>query len=1203
MRHIARVYRLVLYTLVGALVALALLSGAARLLLHSLDHFRAPLEQWVGTALGARVRIGAVEAGLRGGSAGLLLREVALSAADGGEIGRFAGLRLGLDLYGSLRAGQPLFDVVVLSGAAVVVERTAAGALRVQGLSGGGEDTGGAAAVGAWLLAQPRLKLEDGSLLWRDPASGRERLFHDVDLELTNDGDHHRLAGRLVRGGGATVRVGAEVTGNLFGAGPWSARSFLRGAHIDVAEWLEPIADLPLRPGGGRLDFALWGDWRDGRLERLAGRAALGALTFPGEPLAPVSVAVERLLLRPQADGWLLDLGEVELAQGDVRGTVGRVQVLRRGNGLELRTPALPLAPLARLAAGLPGIEQPVRATLAQLAPDGDLSDLLLARGDDGTLVLQTRFDNLRLAAHDRFPGVEGLDGRLRLGPDGADLILDTRDGALDLPRLFRGPLPVGRLTGVVTARPAAQGWSVAGQALEVENADLRAGAEFALRLTPDRAPFLDLRGHIDSARAVAVPRYLPARIMPPDSVQWLDAAFGAGSARSGHILFHGFTDQFPFSGHEGRFAIEFAAEGVDLHYRAGWPDLKGTAGRVLFDGPGMTIDARAARVRGGRVGATRVAIADLHEPVLTVQGQAALPGADVLALLHDGDLGRLAPDLSALTAGGDTELELELTVPLARRLADSHPLRASGRLRLRDTWLRLGEQVTIYGADGSVQFDNARLRADGLSALMFGAPVTIDIRQAAQEGRHDTLIAARGRARGAALHRELGLAPLRYLEGESDWQATVTFRDGEEGTLLHARSSLVGMAVRLPAPLGKGEQAQVPLDLRLELSGPRRGRLRIGYGERLQAALQLTEADSRIARGAVHFGIAPPPLPAAPVLILSGVLEPFPLAEWSGEVAGEGGGDGREPLVAIPVELRLERLHLVSTADDARPRRAAAPSAAVLPPLTAAIDHLRYDDMDLGSVSFRLRPRSDGLLLEELAAGSDAFRLSGDGRWRRDERAQETRLRLELTADDTGHMAQAMGFATVITGGRLRVDGELHWPVAPTDLTLATLGGQVHGEIKDGRIEDVNPGTGRLLGLFSLRAIPKRLSLDFRDFFNKGLTFDTLEGDFRIEHGDALTDDLRLDAPSTQVLTVGRTGLAARDYDLEMTVVPNLSDSLTVAGGLALGPQVGAALLLLHKVLKLPTDKASAIRYRVTGSWEEPQVRRAASREGEWGE
>ncbi|MGC5209903.1 AsmA-like C-terminal region-containing protein, partial [Escherichia coli] len=59
----------------------------------------------------------------------------------------------------------------------------------------------------------------------------------------------------------------------------------------------------------------------------------------------------------------------------------------------------------------------------------------------------------------------------------------------------------------------------------------------------------------------------------------------------------------------------------------------------------------------------------------------------------------------------------------------------------------------------------------------------------------------------------------------------------------------------------------------------------------------------------------------------------------------------------------------------------------------------------------------------------------------------------------------------------------------------MATLAGQVHMDVHSGQFLKVDPGAAKLLGVLNLQALPRRLTLDFRDVFSEGFAFDTVAG------------------------------------------------------------------------------------------------------------
>ena len=148
---------------------------------------------------------------------------------------------------------------------------------------------------------------------------------------------------------------------------------------------------------------------------------------------------------------------------------------------------------------------------------------------------------------------------------------------------------------------------------------------------------------------------------------------------------------------------------------------------------------------------------------------------------------------------------------------------------------------------------------------------------------------------------------------------------------------------------------------------------------------------------------------------------------------------------------------------------------------------------------------------------------------------------------------------------------------------------GQVRLTIRDGVVDEVDAGGGRLLGLLSVTALPRRLSLDFRELTNSGLIFDKISGTFKIDFGNAWTCDLGLEGDMADMGMVGRTGMLVEDYDQIAAVRPHVSNVAPVAGAFLAGPVVGAAALLITQIFKKPLSNLGGSYFTLTGSWDDP--------------
>jgi uncharacterized protein (TIGR02099 family) len=276
----------------------------------------------------------------------------------------------------------------------------------------------------------------------------------------------------------------------------------------------------------------------------------------------------------------------------------------------------------------------------------------------------------------------------------------------------------------------------------------------------------------------------------------------------------------------------------------------------------------------------------------------------------------------------------------------------------------------------------------------------------------------------------------------------------------------------------------------------------------------------------------------------------------------------------------------LADGANDANPR--------ALPAMKFHAVDLIWGDRDFGDVRAVLGKLDDGISLRQLNVTAPNFSVAAKGEWRGQE-AGAARVQGTLTSSDVGATMKDLGYDPVIEAKSGSVDFDLSWLGAPTSAALAMASGHVQVALDKGQLTGISPGAGRVLGLASLAALPRRLSLDFSDLTDKGLAFDTIRGDFDLHDGSAYTDNLLVKGPAAEIGLIGRVGLKNKDYDQTVEVTGNVSSTLPLAA-FAAGPVVGGAVLLFTQVFKQPLKGLARGYYRITGSWDNPTVERIKS-------
>ena len=231
------------------------------------------------------------------------------------------------------------------------------------------------------------------------------------------------------------------------------------------------------------------------------------------------------------------------------------------------------------------------------------------------------------------------------------------------------------------------------------------------------------------------------------------------------------------------------------------------------------------------------------------------------------------------------------------------------------------------------------------------------------------------------------------------------------------------------------------------------------------------------------------------------------------------------------------------------------------------------------------------GLRVHSLKAANESFALGGEGSWFEGTSGSDTHLTLTLNSSDVADTLTALGFGPVAEGQQADLMADIFWSGPPSTDWSEHLNGSLAIHMQEGSVLDLEPGAGRMVGLMSITALPRRLALDFRDVFNRGLVFDELTGDFVIIDGDAYTDNFKLTGPAAEIGVVGRTGLRDRDWQQLAVVTAEPGNMLPTVGAILGGGGVGAALLIFTQIFKEPLKGIGRASYCLTGTWDEPVV------------
>jgi uncharacterized protein (TIGR02099 family) len=1235
----------------GVLIILAaLLLGAFRMFAASLPGYKEDLQAWVADTLELDVEYEAIDLRLGFSGPELAFFDAELSRLQSAQPFVVAGrASVVVDPFALFIDRRLVPTRLVFDGVQITLERRADGTFAVRG----GPSTDNASADAAFELPEEvSVQVRDSEVLYIDEILDRRWQFSNVRADVEQEFRAFSITVSAEPPEQFADRI--TVTADGF-TGPtttvsddWRAYVALRNARVEGLSELWP--DSRLRSGRGDISFWLQSD--DGVIVSALADVSLDDVSVPwrGESWAYEQIEFIGELAQ-DGDQWSALISDVVI-EGPLgawpRGSTTSLAWHSSGTQFEVLSQYLRLDDLMPLIAAFPSPE--FRDRIVQQSPSGTLSDLVVNwpghRGDEFELV--ARFDNLSISQWSGFDQLGGLSGDIRADADGGALEIERSDVSLRYPQVLATDVALSDLRGIVQWREGRDATRILSDELAFEWLGAAVTASGELTLPHERgSPELDLVADISSLTVAEVLPVVLAAPMHPRLRDWLSAALGEGILNRTDIEFYGPLDAFPFDGGEGEFVVRSDVSDGAVDYVTDWPRAQGFEGTVEFRNSSVTVSGRA-QVLGNVSEDVVVGIADVRRPILTIDGNTEGPLGDVLEFLLSAPLiaDYLGPDYARLQApDGIAHVLLDLDIPLP----DTTGYSVAATLDVVDGVLALngfGPQATEI--NGQLSLADGVVSGSEINATFLDGPAIAAVETLREDG-YRTRLNFNGEVAADSVVDAFRLPYGIHVAGQTRWEGSVLLPDVPDAmtgtrapTIVDIRSNLSGVALRFPAPFQKdpGDATNLGLTFAFAAGGGLEVTSHLGASRHFIGEWDVGADGFEFSNGIIAFGPESARARPARGLSIVGELPAVDFDEWfalSGAPSVGGAG-----LMLTDADLRFADLRLwdqafgpaelvVSHRDGAF--EIDIDSAVVagdirLPEslenrdsITATLDRLYFQpgtgqqtnvtdprrwpglEIDiadfrlgmraLGSVQARVEADPLGLRLVSFNSNSPSLVAEGSGAWLVDGAATTSRVAVTATSADVEAALSDLDLDPVLSGNEAELSAALRWPGGPASNWLDHISGDLSLRIADGSMLDIDPGAGRLVGLMSIVALPRRLALDFRDVFNRGFVFDEISADFVIADGDAFTDNLKLTGPAAEIGVAGRTGLRDKDFRQQAVVTAEPGNMLPTVGAVIAGPGVGAALLIFTRIFKEPLKGIGRASYCITGSWDDPVVER----------
>lgn len=763
-------------------------------------------------------------------------------------------------------------------------------------------DDSSTSAFAAWLLAQSRLILKNGTFTYVDERPGVRPL--PVLVRETNAVFDQglldwkaALEGTVVEGTNERhFVVRSRIEKGLFSvdADPatWKGEAYAAFDSIDMGRLMRRVGlSQYLRRGSGAA--RIWTTFEAGSIRSAAADVHLrdvearvasnlqplhlstlvGRLAFAREGSGPFVFSADQLAFTTDSN--------VKFGPSNLRFSLERDEA-GRPVAIEASASALEIGTLTSLSGALP-LSDDVRSFLTRHPLSGSIRDLELAAEGDPTDPKNWRgsfgFYRLTLpgSPKDSLPSFRNLGGLVTARPNG-DILVDVNGPASTFvfPGVFRNPrFQLDELRGRVRVA-LAETPTLYFENFRLANRDAALTASGSWKATGG-AGTLDLSGKLLRAKATSVVRYLP-NVVGHSTLEYLDAALLAGEAKGGDFVVRGELAKFPWvkkNAGQGLFRIRANVERGKLdfmpshekdrsgRFRTGrlWPVLDSIRATLLFEGESMRISGESAASLGLKARKVLVEIPAFSADtvMLNVGGEISGNLTQALDYLNTGTMLRSAlGDLFAEVRGsGNASAALRLGIPLGdpshfTMTIDAKVDRAT--LRLFD---RLPEATDLTGTLRITEKSIAT--PEPLRGLSGGAPLTVAAATTNGVAAFDVALSAAPADLDRLVRLPEATALLKKTSGAVPVRAAVEvgLTEGARAALgsslrVTGSSTLEGLSSTLPIPFAKAPVEKWATDFRFDLSDVE-SRLIVHSGER--AALDLSFPADGPVTGVVALG------------------------------------------------------------------------------------------------------------------------------------------------------------------------------------------------------------------------------------------------------------------------------------------------------------------------------------------------------------
>jgi uncharacterized protein (TIGR02099 family) len=1232
----------------------AVISSLFRALTPLAKQYKTEVEQHLSTVLGEPVKIRSMETGWYWFYPVIQLKQVDIKGEQQKLI-QLKKVLIGINLFSSLWHWQIQPGILYIDDLDLSIRQKEGGwmvdGLKVGSNTQIPVNASSLKPVLAWILNQRKIIIKNlsASIYFKD---GFSIPIKNLDLTAVSKSGKYHIHGKaiLAQSPGSAFQILAEMDLSSYSLEKSSGRVFFSVDDLNIAQWRHFLPPTSLGEIQGYGSAQWWFDWKAGVVKKIQARVNFQDLLWQ-DPSSKKNEVIQKLTANlawmPMESGWKLLVDHLGLRLNSIVWPENNLSVIYKKSlqTYELYVKHINIHSLLSSYSNWPSTFE----SIIQTQPQGLLEDMQCHIQDREIQYLLTKFKNLGWHKKSTLPGVKNLSGVIHWQPEEGRLELDSNNAVLSIEDKL--PIYLAVLNGAVDWKKLSHGLRIGMERLVLQRPDLVLTARGSIdEVTKESVAQMDFKAEISADKVEQWIPYIPEGKLKPKMEAWIKDNIKHVGNLVAEVNMNGAPADFPFDNKKGEFLLKSHIRSMDLYFAKNWPLNTNVEAYLNINKRAYNMDVVQADMGGMQVKNMNLNVDDvgLGKENLLIHAKIATEGEKGLDYLQATPLAKKTSHLNKLQIQGNLNLDLQLEIPL---YSGKEEILTLGDLEFDKNMVSVKHPLKNFDLDdvtGSFHFDQTGILGSNLNATILGYPASIFI-QSIYKPKPATEIKILGETTIDTLKNMTNLPLLSLMKGSMPLESVLILSD-KPGDFDHmeVKSSLQGVAINLPPPFDKNMNSITPLQVDIDFNPDKGMHLGMNYDSRISSIVKFNK-NLNLERGEIRFGNKAATLPDKKGLKLAGVVPAFKIEPWYAAMMALPKTQENSLLDTIKtMDLNLEsvqfsdreykkikikagrienqdwniqfdqqfmagnidylkksnsiigtfeRLHLPKDSKQSGKPLLSGMRAKTIPNLDIKVNDFKFGNWDLGEMMLKGISQDKAWKLDHLKLSTPYYQIFMQGNWTDNKKESSTSVKAYMDIKNLAKSLERWNINPVVEASSGKVQFNGTWPGGFHDFSVKTVNGELGILLRNGQITHLSKeteeklGLGKLLSVLSLQTIPRRLKLDFSDLSNKGYTFDTFSGNFRIGQGMMTTRNSYIDGPIAYASMKGNLDIARQLYNLDLKVSPHITASLPIVATIAGGPIAGIATWAASKIINQGMQTVTGYSYKITGPWKQPVV------------